>query len=598
MRINSIQVDNFLRVHHAEIRFQTPVVLVAGHNRQGKSSIAEAVKQAFIEEPTRVSKKNEFKQLVRDGEKVASIVIEHSQGTTSLVLPKGEGEGQMHHGALPYCLDASLFAKTDANTRREFLLKLTGVKITPATIIAKLKERGVDQTKADEVVPLLAAGIASAQAEAAKKATEAKGAWRAITGETYGSEKAKDWAAPVPTITISDDDIKSLEKDLVEIVGDIDDANQRLGALQNVDLIDVKAVQEEINQAREKGQQYARIQDKLIVDEEQLTEWQTKVAQAKEAAGGKREGLIHDLARSLNWAHGMLPDTVPEAEDQSCIAAEKALGEYEKMYGPIGAKGDPELAAKLPEYQNALDLIQRSVDNGKRNLADADAAAKLVTALEDKLKSATNNQENAKAKAQIEANLVVFRDEKKNVERKLEIAQNERQQIAQADSKTQLAADHHADVVAWDEISKALKPDGIPAEFVGQAVGQLNTLVATFSEVAQWGQIQLNADMQIIADGHEYRLLSESHKWRVDTLIACAIAAISEIGFVTLDRVDVLDNTGRIQLINLIDDLIANKDLESALLLATLKEKPHGLPDHITVEWIENGVLKAEEVAA
>lgn len=598
MRINFIQVDNFLRVHHAEIRFQTPVVLVAGHNRQGKSSIAEAVKQAFIEEPTRVSKKNEFKQLVRDGEKVASIVIEHSQGTTSLVLPKGEGEGQMHHGALPYCLDASLFAKTDANTRREFLLKLTGVKITPATIIAKLKDRGVDQTKADEVVPLLAAGIASAQAEAAKKATEAKGAWRAITGETYGSEKAKDWAAPVPMITISDDDIKSLEKDLVEIVGDIDDANQRLGALQNVDLIDVKAVQEEINQAREKGQQYARIQDKLLVDEAALKEWVDKVAKAQAAANGQPQGLIHDLARSLNWAHSMLPDSVPDEHEQSCTDAEKALSEYEVEFGPIGADGDPELASKLPQYKEALALYERSVTNGKRDLAAADAAAKLVTALEDKLKSATNNEENAKAKAQIEANLVVFRAEKKLVGDKLKSAKDERQQIADADSKTKLAAEHHADVQAWDEISKALKPDGIPAEFVGQAVNQLNTLIATFSEVAQWGQIHITENMEIVADGHEYRLLSESHKWRVDTLITCAIAAISELGFVILDRVDVLDNPGRIQLINLTDDLVANKDLEGALLLATLKEKPQGLPDHITVEWIENGVLKAEEVAA
>ena len=125
MRINSIQIDNVLRVKHARLDFETPVVLVAGHNRQGKSSIAEAVKHAFIEEPTRVSMKKDFKKLVHDGEKVGSIVIEHSQGTTSMVLPKADGEGQISHGALPYCLDPSLFARVDANTRREFVLKLT-----------------------------------------------------------------------------------------------------------------------------------------------------------------------------------------------------------------------------------------------------------------------------------------------------------------------------------------------------------------------------------------------------------------------------------------------------------------------------------------
>lgn len=67
-----------------------------------------------------------------------------------------------------------------------------------------------------------------------------------------------------------------------------------------------------------------------------------------------------------------------------------------------------------------------------------------------------------------------------------------------------------------------------------------------------------------------------------------------------LDRFDCLDMQGRSDALALIDDLIANADLECALVLATLKSKPTGLPDHVQAEWIEGGVVQsaAEQVVA
>lgn len=46
MRINSINVSNFLRIKSAQINFERPVVLVAGPNGNGKSSLAEAVRMS------------------------------------------------------------------------------------------------------------------------------------------------------------------------------------------------------------------------------------------------------------------------------------------------------------------------------------------------------------------------------------------------------------------------------------------------------------------------------------------------------------------------------------------------------------------------
>ena len=167
--------------------------------------------------------------------------------------------------------------------------------------------------------------------------------------------------------------------------------------------------------------------------------------------------------------------------------------------------------------------------------------------------------------------------------------------------RTEQATAAHEDVKAWEEISNALKPDGIPSELIGSALEPFNSMLTEFSLVADWPTVRVYDDMGIGFGDHEYPLCGESHQWRADTLITCAIAATSGIKFVVLDRFDCLDLQGRSDALALIDDLIANADLECALILATLKSKPTGLPDHVQAEWIEGGVVvqsATEQVAA
>lgn len=597
MRINSILVSNFLRIKSANIEFQRPVVLVAGPNGNGKSSLAEAVRMAFTEQPTRVSKKNEYEKLVHDGEKTGTILINHSQGETSFVLPKGKGEGQVTHGAMPFCLNANLFASLDTQARREFLLKLMGVKMTPNFVVDALVTRGVKMDKAEQVIPLLAAGISSAQAEAQAKARDAKTVWKTATGENYGKEKAQDWKADVPEF--DQDKIDVLTLNIEELQRQIDDANQAIGAVkspgENVD-----ELQKQLDETRKVGTQYARIQDKLNVDLRQLEEWEDKVARAQAAAKGTPEGLIHDLARSLNWAHGMLPTTVPPEHEEAWIAAELHLGAYEKEFGVIGAHGDPELAQQLPAYQSALELIQRSVANSRRDLAAADAAAQQAILLEEKIALAKGSESQVQQLAALQTKLAELRAE---MTAKQKACDQEVQMMREADQatvRTEKATQAHEDVKAWEAISDALKPDGIPSELLGSALEPFNSMLTEFSQIADWPLVRVYDDMGISFGEHEYALCGESHQWRADALIACAIAALSGIKFVVLDRFDCLDLPGRGDALALIDDLIANADLECALVLATLKSKPEGLPDHVQAEWIQGGVVQSttEQVVA
>jgi spermidine/putrescine transport system substrate-binding protein len=72
-------------------------------------------------------------------------------------------------------------------------------------------------------------------------------------------------------------------------------------------------------------------------------------------------------------------------------------------------------------------------------------------------------------------------------------------------------------------------------------------------------------------------------------------AGIKLIGLrlLLLDRMDVLDIPGRLDLVDWLDDLSTQGEIDTALVFATLKTLPNGLPPSITAHWIEDGLLAA-----
>lgn len=167
--------------------------------------------------------------------------------------------------------------------------------------------------------------------------------------------------------------------------------------------------------------------------------------------------------------------------------------------------------------------------------------------------------------------------------------------IASAEQKAEDAAAHHADVKAWTLIADLLAPDGIPSEILAGALKPFNESLAKTSTMTTWKKVQIGADMSITAGGRLYTLLSESERWRADTLLALAIAEHSGLKFVILDRFDVLDLPGRGQLFGMLVKMAKASTIDSAIVCGTLKEKPAKLPPEINAVWIENGVAVGTE---
>ena len=569
MRVSAITAKNFIGARDVDLKLSRPVLLICGKNHSGKSSIAQAVRMALTGEPSRVELKKEYKQLVSDDAEVGYAVVEHDGGQSAITIPNGAHEqtgSRRPSELLPFVLDAQRFASLDANERRKLLFALTGISIGGPEVVSRMLERGCDPAKVDIIAPHLRAGSDAAHKEAQAKARDAKAAWRAVTGETYGGVKAAIWRANAPApagankLPETRDALSRLDQQIEANAGKLGDMTGR-----------AKRAAEQagrLAELRSKAAGYARIADKINRDEADLKQWEAKLEEVGKSSGQR------------------LPEE-PTYTCPSCSAvlrhshANGALVEYTPP-PPV----DREAADKLLEYQKAAELMRRCVENGKRDLAAADAAAKALAEIEDTgLAEGPNTGEMDTLKAATDE-LKHQRAELQKAIRQLEDAERA---AHQADKRTADAAKHHGDVQQWETIAAALAPDGIPGQMLGEALGPVNSRLADSHFSTEWPIVTITGDMEITADGRAYALLSESERWRVDAVIAETIAHLAGEKLLVLDRVDVLDIDGREDLLFWLDELSSSGQIETALLFATLKALPAKLPDNIEAVWIENG---------
>ncbi len=600
MRIKQIHVSHFLGIQQADITLHAPVALIAGANGAGKSSLRDAVALALTADLGRVGLKKEAPALIREGSDLAVCEVTDDDGDRWAVSINRSGKihdtksGGSHDPMLPYVLDAQQFARLAPSERRAFLFGLMGVKTDPASVKERLTVAGHAAAHIERIAPLLRSGFDAASKDAKAKATEAKGAWRAVTGETFGREKAKTWKAAVPPYDAAA--LAQLGTELQHLDVAIGQWQESAG----------KLVAEESRRAqlrsmlpalREAAAVEARKAEKLEYDRSGLQAADHMLAQAQAAAGGApRVGLVHDLARAV--AFFLLAEIDGEEPDADVEAAKAALAAYVSAHGSLdtGAAGDPDARARLPELQRQLNLMQSAVANAERDLTAARAAKQRAANIDAELAEVFDAAALADARTKVDE-LKAARGAKTA---ELDKLKSIKALAEAADEKTTKAAQHAADVAAWDALGDALGPDGLPAQLLAEALGPLNERLAQHAADTEWMHIRVTPEMQIemVQRGREYRLLSESERWRCDAMLAEAIAHLSGCRLLVLDRADVLDLQGRGELLGWLDVLADAGEIDTALVFATLKALPAALPQTICAHWIEGGTVGAKAEAA
>jgi hypothetical protein len=199
--IAKLKIINFLGVRQLEVELGK-LTMFCGDNAAGKSSMQQALRYALTAEPTRVSAKSEYAMLVNDGGKKSEVEVVMDDGEVFACSITGSGKrsGEPNDvpDVLPFLLDQTRFAdRASPAERRELLFSLLAEPVKADKVLAKVRMLGGDVGFAEKVTPLLRSGFSTMQAQCEEYAKEQRAAWKSITGETYGADKAPNWHPPV-----------------------------------------------------------------------------------------------------------------------------------------------------------------------------------------------------------------------------------------------------------------------------------------------------------------------------------------------------------------------------------------------------------------
>jgi hypothetical protein len=562
MKLTEIAIENILGVRHLNATLTAPIGLFVGPNDAGKSSAFEAVCMGFLGAPRFDILKKEYAALVSDGAKAGHARVETADcGGGDFLLPKGvHGQGlTVNKDLLRFVLDAQSFARLALSDRRKFILNLSGQKLSANEVEKRLMAKGFDAERVKVVKADLPGGFEAARNAAKTRASEARGAWKSITGETYGEIKAEGWTAPPPE-AVDDSRLVALQCDVNDYREAITGAQQKIGAAE---ALKTNAAQR--THLQEKADKIDRITQKLAVDQKILAQTQEQIAELETKVGVRKD-----------------PHACPHCS--GLVEVQQKAGIVLGLIAFEAQTYDPEAARAIERMKPTLESLKRTITNDERDLADANAAADLLKSLGTPIQA---GQDTEVLKQQINQ----WTDEKAKLEGEIRAIEDAQRQAAQAATNTAKAAGQHDLVRAWTAIADALAPEGIPSEMLAEALVPINKRLLNSAHLTGWPVVQISSDVEITVAGRRYGapFTCESNNWRADAMIAEAIAHLSGLKFVALDRFDVLDLKGRSELIGWLDELAYAGELDTALLFGTMKAIPAGLPDTCQAVWLENG---------
>lgn len=578
MKIPKIELSNILALHRADIEITTPVLMVIGSNEAGKSSLRDAISMAMLGDPVRVKLKKNYGQLLHDDAKKGRVtLISGDEVFAEYKLPGGEHSAPTIKNSefLQYVINPALTASLPEKDLRTMLFGLTKCKASPEVTAGLLLKRGARPELVEEVKPLLRGGFVATAKDCAERATQSKGAFRALTGDNWGSIQSANWEFTLPDAPdmpdVSPAAIDAVIENHKKVLADIETGVGFIAGLESKTELanNFQARKDELSEA---FSLLGRAQTKLQTDQETLEDLENALSLSQ--------------SKLKEMQAGVVPVACPCCQELLRITGQ-TLEKFEGLKADTKATSD--LALDVNKSKAAVDMLKRTIANDISAVTTAENAGKALEALEKEGCPEVKPEALEKAQAKLtECRLLADK-----LRAKVEAMKQRQEAIDGAEETTAKARKHHEDVLAWLLIAEALAPDGIPSEILATALKPVNDSLAILSRLSGWKKVQISRDMEITADGRIYGLMSESAKWRIDTLLALMIAQISELKFVVLDRFDVLDQVGRGQLFNMLLDLAEMGALDQAIILGTLKAPLTGMPAEVGQVWVENGEARA-----
>lgn len=590
MKLRKLAVSNFLGIATASAVLNDKTVhFFAGANASGKSSIAEAVRLAMTGDSLRVQHKKDYAALLHDPAQKSALVevgvfdtiLDDEPEMYRVHLPEGKRVAPLKNSdaleaRLRCVIDSQRFARLDDKEKRRMLFDVMDVSFDGATVAKMMQARGISASCVESVKPMLRHGFDAACAEAGTMAREKKAAWRAITGEQWGSDKALAWAAAVPHFDAAAHE-RAIEK-YNKAQAAYDEANRRFGALKNA--LDA------VERARKERSGITVTQADLDSQRATLAVYERAYEDAKKHSDGLRANL--SAAQEGADADAALICPCCEA---SLLLLDGKLSDIKKLKTKAGKAEIAALRERVANADKEREKRASMVIRAKQNVTDYTRALERANVLDEQIAKGSAPRAIDEAASAV-SNAKVVRDEASNELAALNRAKDD---AAQAGERTKKALKLHEEIGEWLAVADALAPTGIPSELLAAAFEPLNSRLLESATLSEWPIVKIHPDMLITFGGRPYSLLSESEKWRTDAMIADAIAHFSGLKLLVLDRADVLDSANRQKLVGWLYNIA--EDYDTILVFATLRERPD-LPAEFGVHWIEGGVLDSVKAAA
>lgn len=581
MKIKSLAIENFLRIRQAQLDLSAPVNIFLGSNKQGKSSIRDAVRFAFTGlVPTRgYTKKNQAGKLATRGSRDGmSVTVETDQGMISrnekagtklgvdpqimeivcnpqAVLEMKPADRQTVFGAL--------FRHTDTTAKiDEYLSKTNG--FSPEVYkrchgdLGEAKKWAVEQRRiAKRVIEELAEVVKHAPASVIE-----------VDGRTFDFAK----------LNMSDLDgrIQQRTKERDELVkrtkNDFDPewVKQNIAALE----ADLKGLNRAALEAELESTQ------RMFADtEKKRSEGDRRVGELK----GELNLISNRLKVLKSISGGCDCPTCGQKVDAKTM--ERLVRELENAVQLIEfdmndqAKRNGEKSVELSGLSQKLTAIREKI--GKLD-ADRRAMEKEIERFKLMLKDAegTAGDDVAAKMQEVDDSLAKLQKIKAGLAAYLSY-QQQNADIADRRKKAE------GTVEQMDKLDGLLKPDGELQKIANDTLQELE-----FDGPLQvgWGMesLKLDADGSITFEGDPIEAASDSEKFEAGILLAELLSRQMNQGILILDGLDILDPKNRNVLFSRLPNWMTR--YKTILLLSTVPQKPTPAAENwLAYWWVEDG---------
>jgi hypothetical protein len=489
------ELKNYRGIESAELQID-PIALIAGINGSGKSSIAQGIAAALTQNPAPIAgiTKTAAGQLLRDGTKRGSCTVGDANGHVTANWP---GASVSHNGIIPVAspVACGLISIADMKPKDASVAMMAIIKADPTREQYDAVMTAIPSGMRDQIwQAIVDTGWDDAHKRAKERGTKIKGAWEALTGEKYGSQKAITWRHANHTDDRADD-LEAAQSDLEAAI-----ANQ------------------------------ATDQSRIDFLKQQV------------AAGETATGLLPELQASIAGfqdaytaarnAASALPRPEQAEQTVECPHCSGHLVVISKtdVRAPAAGLSDKENDARTLAIQNAATALQAAQD--VINTANAD-----LRLAQDAIRTGNNAAAELKALpagTSTDADIAVARQRVADIQGKIEAAQ-----------ATGKAATYHKQIADNETVLAVLAPEGLRKTVLAEKMGALNKSLATVSAAAKWPVVALDDDLNATLGGRAYILLSESEKYRVRVVLQLVLAGMDGSEIAVIDAADILDKGGR-----------------------------------------------------